>query len=63
MKEFMESTIPAEVDKIFARRNYGWNEFNDEDYEILMVDWGKYCIYNALSNDAINLEDLIGFFA
>ena len=46
-----------------AFRNYGWNEFNDEDYEILMVEWGKYCIYNALSNDAINLEDLIGFFA
>ena len=46
-----------------AFRNYGWSEFNDEDYEILMVEWGKYCIYNALSNDTINLEDLIGFFA
>ena len=30
MKEFMESTIPAEVDKIFARRNYGWNDFCTE---------------------------------
>lgn len=46
-----------------AFRNYDWSAFNDEDYEILMVEWGKHCIYNALSNDVIDLEDLIGFFA
>lgn len=43
--------------------SYDWSWFDDENYEILMVEWGKHCIYNALANKRIYLEDLIGFFA
>lgn len=43
--------------------SYDWSWFDDENYEILMVQWGVHCIYNSLTNDAIYLEDLVGFFA
>ena len=36
--------------------------YDDENYEILMVEWGNYCIYSALGNERIYMEDLIGFF-
>lgn len=44
------------------------SDFNEygytvDDFELLMVVWGEYCIYNALVNEAIDMEDLIGFFA
>lgn len=44
-------------------RSFDWSQYDDENYEILMVEWGRYCIYNALSNDRIVVGDLIGFFA
>lgn len=37
--------------------------YDDENEEILMVIYDGQCIYNALINDKIHLEDLIGFFA
>jgi hypothetical protein len=42
---------------------YDWSWYDDENYEILMVEYGNHCIYNALTNKKIYLEDLIGFFA
>lgn len=50
-------------ENVVGFQSYDWNEYDDENYEILMVEWGKHCIYNALNNDRIYLEDLIGFFA
>jgi hypothetical protein len=44
-------------------QSFNWDEYDDDNYEILLVEWGKHCIYNALSNERICLEDLIGFFA
>ena len=44
-------------------QNFDWDEYDDENYQILLVEWGKHCIYNALSNERIYLEDLIGYFA
>lgn len=37
--------------------------YDVDDFELLMVVWGEHCIYNALVNEAIDMEDLIGFFA
>lgn len=51
------------VENVEVFHSYDWSWYDDENYEILMVEWGRYCIYNALRDDAINLEDLIGFFA
>ena len=34
-----------------------------DDFELLMVVWGEHCIYSALTDKAIDMEDLIGFFA
>lgn len=42
---------------------YDWSWFDDENYEILSVIWNKCCIYNALTNEEICLEDILGFFA
>lgn len=33
------------------------------DNEILLVTYDNICIYSALANDPIDIEDLIGFFA
>ena len=37
--------------------------YDDDNYEILMVVQGGHCIYSALNNDRIYFEDLIGYFA
>ena len=42
---------------------FNWDLYDDENYEILMVEWGNYCIYSALGNERIYMKDLIGFFA
>ena len=34
-----------------------------DDNEILLVTYDNICVYSALSNDPIDIEDLIGFFA
>lgn len=46
-----------------AFHSHDWSWFNDESYEILLVEWGRHCIYNALTDDPIVLEDLVSFFA
>lgn len=44
--------------------NSNFQPLDDEDYEILMVIWGDYCVYSALqSENGIYFEDLAGFFA
>ena len=44
-------------------QEFNWEEYDDENYEILLVEWGQHCIYNALSNERVYIEELIGFFA
>ena len=34
-----------------------------DDNEILLVTYDNICVYSALANDPIDIEDLIGFFA
>ena len=34
-----------------------------DDNEILLVTYDNICIYSALANGPIDIEDLIGFFA
>ena len=42
---------------------FDWDENANENNEILMVEWGQHCIYSALGNVSITMEDLVGFFA
>ena len=44
-------------------KEYDWSWYDDENYQILFVVWGKHCIYNGLINEKLYLEELIGFFA
>lgn len=34
-----------------------------DDNEVLLVTYDNICIYSALANGPIDIEDLIGFFA
>ena len=61
MKEFMESTIPKEVDKIFARRNYGWNDFCTEAVTKVIFEGAAIFLSKYKSKDnpvAILFKDL-----
>ena len=61
MKEFMESTIPAEVDKIFARRNYGWNDYCTEAVTKVIFEGAAIFLSKYKSKDnpvAILFKDL-----
>lgn len=44
-------------------RGFDWTQIDDDNYEILMVLWEGQCIYCALTDEAICIEDLVGFFA
>lgn len=45
----------------FLAANWEW--YDDENYEIFMVEWRGFCVYSALWQYSIFLEDLIGFFS
>jgi len=42
---------------------FNWNNYDDDNYQILLVTYGSHCIYSALNSNQIYFEDLIGFFA
>lgn len=40
-----------------------FNEYEDDEYEILLVEWGGSVIYTSLNTHMIHFEDLKGYFA
>lgn len=42
--------------------NFKWDYYNNENYEIIMILWGEYCIYNSLVHDKKTIEEIISFF-
>ena len=53
----------SEDDFVEAMNDFEEYGYTVDDFEILMVVWGEHCIYSALTDKAIDIEDLIGFFA
>lgn len=53
----------SEEEFIEAMSDFDEYGYTVDDFELLMVVWGEYCIYSALTDKAIDMEDLIGFFA
>ena len=50
-----------ESEEIFMTDNL--SEYDNADiYQILLVEWGNNCLFNALVNEFITFEDLRGFF-
>lgn len=43
--------------------NFSIQYCNDDTMEILMVTFGGYCLYAALYNKPLYVEQLIGFFS
>ena len=41
-----------------------FSSFSDEEYEILLVTWGEFCIYSSIgSTYALSWDELVGYFA
>lgn len=63
LRDINGNRIQLEFPILEAIHGFNWDPYDDETYEILMVLWGGKCIYCALCDDPICMEDLIGFFA
>lgn len=56
--------LQLNFDNVTHFQNFDWDnsEFDDDNYEILIVTIENICVYSQLQSDKITFEDLIGFF-
>ena len=60
--------INGKKERLFFRNDsdfnaFNWEDYDDENYEILLVFLDGCCIYSGLTHEGIYFEELIGFFA
>lgn len=48
---------------VTALQSQDWGKYSDDEYEILLVEWGGSVIHSSLDKERISFEDLRGYFA